>query len=78
VILPPEFIFVLRLPPTPTFFLNKKPGKVDPPNQNCPFEGPEPKADDIVIIYPLFKNPPFKKAFVKLKAKYFPKFENIL
>jgi hypothetical protein len=42
---------VLRLPPTPTFFLYKKPGKpVDLPYQNCPFEGPEPKADIYINI----------------------------
>jgi len=42
---------VLRLPPTPTFFLYKNPGKlVVLPYQNCPFEGPEPKADIIIIL----------------------------
>ena len=50
--LPPGVILVLRLPPTPTFFLYKKPGKpIDLPYQNCPFEYPEPKADEIYIIY---------------------------
>jgi hypothetical protein len=43
---------VLRLPPTPTFFLYKKPGNpVDIPYQNCPFEGPEPKADIYIYIH---------------------------
>ena len=43
VILPPGFILVLLLPPTPTFFLYKKPYC---PNQNWPLElEPVPKAD---------------------------------
>jgi hypothetical protein len=41
---------VLRLAPTPRFFLYKNPGNVDPPNQNCPLEGPEPKADIYIYI----------------------------
>jgi hypothetical protein len=58
VILPPGAIFVLRRPPTPTFFLYKNPGKfVVFPYQNCPFEGPEPKAD--IYIYPLLKKVDF-------------------
>jgi hypothetical protein len=49
--LPPGAILVLRLAPTPRFFLYKNPGNVDPPNQNCPLEGPEPKADILLYIY---------------------------
>jgi hypothetical protein len=42
---------VLRLPPTPTFFLYKNPGNpIDLPYQNCPFEGPEVKADIYINI----------------------------
>jgi hypothetical protein len=49
---------VLRRPPTPTFFLYKNPGKlVVLPYQNCPLEGPEPKAD--IYIYPLLKKSTF-------------------
>jgi hypothetical protein len=49
--LPPGAIFVLRRPPTPTFFLYKNPGNVEPPNQNCPFETePEPKEEFDIII----------------------------
>jgi hypothetical protein len=55
---------VLRLPPTPTFFLYKNPGKVDPPNQNCPLEGPEPKADIYIYIST------FKKSGAKVKLIY--------
>jgi hypothetical protein len=51
VILPPGAILVLRLAPTPRFFLYKNPGKVDPPNQNWPLEGPEPKADIYIYIH---------------------------
>jgi hypothetical protein len=58
--LPPGAILVLRLPPTPTFFLYKNPGKlVVLPYQNCPFEGPEPKAD-IIILIKYNKNPLLK------------------
>ena len=59
VILPPGPIFVLRRPPTPTFFLYKKPGKfVWLPYQNWPFEGPEPKAD--IYIFHFYKK--FKRS----------------
>jgi hypothetical protein len=56
---------VLRLAPTPRFFLYKNPGNVDPPNQNCPLEGPEPKADILLYIYPLLK----KRSKNKTKQK---------
>jgi hypothetical protein len=51
VIFPPGFIFVLRLPPTPTFFLYKKPYG---PYQNWPLEGPDPNAD--MYIYSIRKS----------------------
>jgi hypothetical protein len=54
--LPPGAILVLRLAPTPRFFLYKNPGNVVPPNQNCPLEGPEPKADILLYIYSLLKS----------------------
>jgi hypothetical protein len=67
VILPPGAILVLRLPPTPTFFLYKNPGKfVVLPYQNCPFEDPEPKAD---IYYPLLKKSTFFLNSTKSKVE---------
>jgi hypothetical protein len=51
VILPPGLNLVLRLAPTPKFFLYKNPGNVEPPNQNWPLEGPEPKADIYIYIH---------------------------
>jgi hypothetical protein len=49
---PPGLNLVLRLPPTPAFFLYKNPGKVEPPNQNWPFElEPVPKADIYIIHF---------------------------
>jgi hypothetical protein len=54
-VFPPGANFVLRLPPTPTFFLYKNPGKfVLAPYQNCPLELlPVPNADilSILIMY---------------------------
>jgi hypothetical protein len=58
---------VLRLAPTPRFFLYKNPGKVDPPNQNCPLEGPEPKADILLYILSTFKKLIESKAKTKDK-----------
>jgi hypothetical protein len=53
---PPGLNLVLRLPATPTFFLNKNPGKVLPPNQNCPYElDPVPKLDIVIYILSTFK-----------------------
>ena len=48
---PPGFIFVLLRPPTPTFFLYKKPYG---PYQNWPLDGPEPNAD--MYIYSIRKS----------------------
>jgi hypothetical protein len=59
---------VLRLPPTPVFFLYKKPGNpVDLPYQNCPFEYPEPKADIYVYIFTFYNK--IKKSGAKIKYK---------
>ena len=52
---PPGFIFVLRRPATPTFFLYKNPGNpVLFPYQNWPLENPDPKADIFCLINVFF------------------------